>query len=122
MGYRSEVSLTIKKTDFNKLTEEVKQSTNEMVKYMFNNAQKFVCDEYITLYWNWVKWYEDFGEIRFFEDFYQNLENYHFIRIGEDNCDVQEDYNGEYIGYADICRGIIVSGDKSVITVDCAYS
>ena len=44
-------------------------------------------DEYVTFYWEWVKWYDDYEEIQFITAFYRNLAEYSFKRIGEDTSD-----------------------------------
>lgn len=93
-----------------------------MAKWMFNKAEKFISDDCITLYWEWVKWYEEFEEIQFFEKFYQKLENYAFIRVGEDNDDIYEDYRGEYIDMATVIREIVIYGNEFDRKVDCKYS
>lgn len=49
MGYRSDVSLTIEKPDFDKLLEEI-NSSDHYVKQMFNSAKKLVCGSFVTLY------------------------------------------------------------------------
>lgn len=122
MGYRSDVSLTITEEDFERLISEVKQSASEIVKWVFNKAKKFISDDCVTLYWEWLKWDEGFDEIQFFENFYQVLDNYHFIRIGEDVDDNYEDFRGEYMGFATVVREIVVDGNEFNSKVDCKCS
>ena len=118
MGYRSDVSLTIEQSDFNKLLEQV-ENANEEIKWLFNLASKFVSESYITLYWEWVKWYEEFEEIEFFETFYKNLDHYKFIRIGENAEDNYEDYRGDYINCASMERSICCDGKEFDCKVNC---
>lgn len=118
MGYRSDVSLTIEQSDFNKLLEQV-ENANENIKWFFNLASKFVSEEYITLYWEWVKWYEGFEEVEFFEKFYQKLDHYKFIRLGEDVGDNYEDYRGDYIDCASMERSICCDGKEFDCKVIC---
>lgn len=122
MGYRSDVSLTIEKKDFEKLVNKVRQSANKNVKWMFNYAKKFVSDDCetdcITLYWEQAKWYENFEEVQFFERFYKNLNNYHFVRIGDEDEDICVRSFGNEIGHVAICRRIVVDGHEFDAKVD----
>ena len=118
MGYRSDVSLTIEKPDFDKLLEQV-QSSNDNIKWMFNTAKKLIHGQLVTLYWEWVKWYEEFEEIEFFETFYKNLDHYKFIRIGENAEDNYEDYRGDYINCASMERSICCDGKEFDCKVNC---
>ena len=88
------------------------ENANEDIKWFFNSANKFASEEYITLYWEWVKWYEEFEEVQFFENFYQNLDHYKFIRIGEDNEDNYEDFRGDYISCTEMERRISCVGNE----------
>lgn len=118
MGYRSDVSLTIEKPDFDKLLEEI-NSSDHYVKQMFNSAKKLVCGSFVTLYWEWVKWYEEFEEVEFFEKFYQKLDHYKFIRLGENEEDNYEDYRGDYIDCANMERSICCDGIEFDCKVNC---
>ena len=118
MGYRSDVSLTIEKPDFDKLLEQV-QSSNDNIKWMFNTAKKLIHGQLVTLYWEWVKWYEEFEEVEFFEKFYQKLDHYKFIRLGEDDNDNYEDFRGDYINSTVMERRIACDGDEFDCKVNC---
>lgn len=118
MGYRSDVSLTIEKPDFDKLLEEINSSDN-YAKQMFNLAKKHICGNFVTLYWEWVKWYEDFEEVIFFEKFYQKLDHYKFIRLGENEEDNYEDYRGDYIDCTNMERSICCDGEEFDCKVNC---
>lgn len=118
MGYRSEVSLTIEKPDFEKLLKEINLA-DHYTKQLFNNAQKIVCGNFVTLHWEWVKWYEDFEEVVFFEKFYQKLDHYKFIRLGENDEDNYEDFRGDYIDCASMERSIYCDGKEFDYKIKC---
>lgn len=93
MGYRSDVALTLRKKDALELIKQAKEN---------NAVRPFMCmahvadqDEYVTFYWEWVKWYDDYEEIQFITALYRNLDEYSFKRIGEDNSDIEEEWNGD---------------------------
>ena len=96
MGYDSEVSLTLKKADALELIRKAKEDES--------NAQSLIAaadsiidqDQYVTFYWNWVKWYDTFSSVQFITDFYHGLDEYSFKRVGEDYGDVEIDWNGDH--------------------------
>jgi hypothetical protein len=102
MGYRSEVALTMKKEDVLELLKQaMAQSDN-------GSAQNFLCYDkildhqngYASLYWDWVKWYEDYPEIAFVTQFYNDIvekgNDVSFKRIGEDNNDYESAWSGDW--------------------------
>lgn len=93
MGYRSDVALTLRKEDALELIKQAKE--NETVRPFMRMAHTIDQNEYVTFHWEWVKWYDDFEDIRFIAGFYRNLEEYSFKRIGEDNSDIEEEWNGD---------------------------
>lgn len=93
MGYYSDVALTLRKEDALELIKQAKE--NEKVwPYMY---MAYIADqnEYVTFYWEWIKWYDDYEGIQFITAFYRNLAEYSFKRIGEDNSDIEEEWNGD---------------------------
>jgi hypothetical protein len=105
MGYRSEVALTMKKEDVLELLKQaMAQSDN-------GSAQNFLCYDkildhqngYASLYWDWVKWYEDYPEIAFVTQFYNDIvekgNDVSFKRIGEDNNDYESAWSGDWDVY-----------------------
>ena len=93
MGYYSSVALTLRKEDALELIKQTKE--NETVWSLMRMAHTVDQNEYITFHWEWVKWYDDFEDIQFITGFYRNLEEYSFKRIGEDNSDIEEEWNGD---------------------------
>ena len=96
MGYYSEVSLTLKKADALELIRKAKEDES--------NAQSLIAaadsiidqDQYVTFYWNWVKWSTAFSSVQFITDFYHGLDEYSFKRVGENYGDIEIDWNGDY--------------------------
>lgn len=106
MGYYSEVGICIKKEDFNKLKEKAEAQKKNIVlnflaaAYTFENS-----DNTISIKWECIKWYSDFEEVKYIEDFLLELRTqqkpYHFIRIGENpgDVDIENYYGDEYKDY-----------------------
>lgn len=93
MGYRSDVALTLRKGDVLELIKQAKG--NETVRPFMCMAHVVDQSEYVTFYWEWVKWYDDYEEIQFITAFYRNLDEYSFKRIGEDTSDIEEEWDGD---------------------------
>jgi CRISPR/Cas system endoribonuclease Cas6 (RAMP superfamily) len=49
--------------------------------------------EYVYFGWDWVKWYPSHNDINFIENFITDLDEVHFVRIGEEKTDIEEIYN-----------------------------
>jgi acyl carrier protein phosphodiesterase len=82
MGYRSEVAIAIIK-DY---------ATEELLNLLADADEK---KESYTTYlfkYDWVKWYEDFPEIRRIMEILEGINSKHwgFIRLGEDYGDMEE--------------------------------
>lgn len=96
MGYYSEVSLTLKKADALELIRKAKEDES--------NAQSLIAaadsiidqDQYVTFYWNWVKWYDTSSSVQFITGFYHSVDEYSFKRVGEGCGDIEIDWNGDY--------------------------
>jgi hypothetical protein len=90
MGYRSSVSLVLKKGAFANFVGQYPDSARELIEWTdhFRRSQGD-----IFLYWNDVKWYKDsYKPISDLQDFMDGLEwgDYQFIRIGEELADNEE--------------------------------
>lgn len=105
MGYRSDVAVMItaeNKENFKKYLEELKNDPllKQLVSYgkMADNGR-----DGIRLNWESIKWYDTFGtfpEINAFEEWLDKIvedeeTSYHFVRIGEDLEDVEENIEGD---------------------------
>jgi len=113
MGYRSDVSLTIRTSDFCTLVEKAQ---NENAYGFLKEAEIFQKEKYTTLYWNWIKWYDSYPEIRLIESFMQDIPHY-FHRLGEEDCDYEYSENIGVYGdeHYDMyeCTGLIREIDVS---------
>lgn len=99
MGYYSEVKIAMRESDYIELLNRVNYYTNKDVLSIFvkdmcstktvtNNGQKVV-----ILHWDWVKWYQEFKEVQYIEEYIAELNEqckpYKFVRIGEDSSDIE---------------------------------
>lgn len=70
MGYRSEVTLTMYEKDFQEMIQKAKsESPDVALPFITKWARLYKNDSIITLFWDWVKWYEGFEDVGFVEDF-----------------------------------------------------
>lgn len=94
MGYYSEVALTMKTADIEELMRRAKAEckiASDILKIADMHTHG---GEYTTLHWDYVKWDDDCMPYSFISDFYQDVNEYHFIRCGEESGDIEEDYSG----------------------------
>lgn len=100
MGYRSEVGLCLTSNAKQKLAdalESLQETNNEnykIVNSLFDGAVKREDKESgaVAYYWDAVKWYPDYEDVGFIEAFIRDLadiDDYYFLRIGEDNDDTE---------------------------------
>lgn len=100
MGYRSNVAITLYKKDFESLVKKAAGKTNyelDLIKsatlYEKSNEKYSI----ITMVWNYIKWYDDYEDVEFIMSFIRgNNTQYHFIRIGEEPGDIEEESNEEH--------------------------
>lgn len=95
MGYRSEVAILINDAGYDCMCfqlEELEPSVRIDVVSLIDEMEREYGNN-IMLYEEWVKWYEDFPEVRFMEDMLEVLEcsnlPYVFLRIGENLEDIE---------------------------------
>lgn len=102
MGYYSNVAITMKKENYEKMIEEMRGKDDDRFNWLLNEMilhEKPDCD-YIQIEINSIKWYESsperFPEIDFVMKYLYRLEGngetYHIARIGEDPADFETDY------------------------------
>lgn len=99
MGYYSEVKIAMRESDYIELLNRVDYYTNKdslsifvkdmcSAKTVVNNGQKVV-----ILHWDWVKWYQEFKEVQYIEEYLAELNEqykpYKFVRIGEESNDIE---------------------------------
>lgn len=100
MGYRSDVALAVKKQDFVKLKEEIDKIRDaEERDYIstFLTKDPLITERsidnkvYIILQWQNIKWYDDYPEIIFLNDFLKDKQ-YDLLIIGEAIGDIEVHY------------------------------
>lgn len=95
MGYRSEVALCLDKNGKSALKEKLEEAnkeTQKIARELLAQSDKHLADSENSSelwFWDWIKWYPDYPEIRFMENLLDQMdtENFLFIRIGEDSDD-----------------------------------
>ena len=99
MGYYSEVALTMKTADVEELMRRAKAEC-EGAFYLLEIADIYTHGgEYTTLHWGTIKWNNCYDGVSYIRDFYLDTDEYHFIRCGEENGDIQENYS-------DVCDAV----------------
>lgn len=107
MGYRSEVAIKIYGTEeemtevkavYDKLYNELDAETKESVDFLMGDNNGF-SESGFLFYAEYIKWYDGFGHIEFFKEFFNEGDDSgasrEFIRIGEENDDIETDYIGD---------------------------
>lgn len=94
MGYRSEVAIKCEEKAYEKLMETC-HNVNFMPDEIFKDEEDYI------LRWDWIKWNQDYDYIMAIESVLDTFDNlyaygdgipgyaYKFMRIGEDDCDVE---------------------------------
>ena len=123
MGYRSEVGVLItvpNRVNSNKLVEKIARIYGDYFKQDFSVKQFKEDDiEFISLHCDWIKWYESFRDVGKFMKFIRSWEDHyktggvHYVRIGEDQCDVDDECFGEPAKYIELVRYMEVDGLES---------
>ena len=98
MGYRSDVAIALSKEAAALLKARLEAATPDE-RYLLDNADLHDTDEESgdeLWRWHYVKFYEEFREVAFINNFLQELDpsNYLFIRVGEtyDDIEIRGDY------------------------------
>lgn len=94
MGY-SDVSITMKKEDYDKFTVEIikaEDKVKETLVRLLKNAKILHNTEYdfVTIGFTWIKWYEHFDYVCFISNFLAGLDNYLINIIGENYDGIEE--------------------------------
>ena len=115
MGYRSEVGMILSAESYELLVCELEKERVDRI-LNNNNPDKFsstidLLDEMendgasnlpenstdIIFYYSWIKWYDSYDEVQFVERMLDMMEErdlaYSFLRIGEENQDIDARYN-----------------------------
>ena len=98
MGYRSEVKIAMKLSDYEEMINRLEYYTNkDSIKYFIEMCSvKNVISEgekVVILYWDWIKWYPEYKEVEYIENYLTELAEqskpYKFVRIGEESTDIE---------------------------------
>ena len=100
MGYRSNVYIAMTKTRYKDMIAEALCSKEDDLEKLFIYPDKIHYDDYsniIAFEIYDVKWYNEYSEVNFVENFVFNSEDgYSFVRIGEEFEDVDHQSDGGY--------------------------
>lgn len=114
MGYRSDVAIAMKKSDYDVMLQrakELEENSEDVCDFIEEGYKQAIPndkhqpenpDDFVYLFWEWVKWYtrdpEYFPEVTFIDDFLSEIDEYDFVRIGEEEDDTETIYNsGSYL-------------------------
>ena len=99
MGYRSEVAIKCEEKAF-EMFKEVCRKVNYLPDKIYKEGNEYI------LYWDWTKWYEDFDWIQAIISVMDRLDKlndsksdkdtgygYKFLRLGEDDTDIETRQN-----------------------------
>lgn len=98
MGYRSDVAIALAKEAVQKLKialTNADEDKSKAARRLLAHPDKHLCDSDTGAeLWSWqaVKWYADYPDVSFIENFIANTagyDNYRFVRIGEDWDDAE---------------------------------
>ena len=121
MGYYSEVSLTLKKADALELIRKAQGEESDTQSLIAAADSIIDQDQYVTFYWNWVKWSTACSSVQFITDFYHGLDEYSFKRVGEDYGDIEIDWYGDHSDInelSDVCQCIETTPGKPLYLPD----
>ena len=121
MGYYSEVALTLKKADALELIRKAQGEENDAQSLIAAADSIIDQDQYVTFYWNWVKWSTACSSVQFIADFYHGLDEYSFKRVGEDYGDIEIDWYGDRSDInelSDVCQCIETTPGKPLYLPD----
>lgn len=119
MGYRSEVGIALYTKDYKTMLKRVKELKKNKESYeLIKNADRYSADngKITILYFSDVKWYADFKEVQWIENFIKKVQSV-FIRIGEELDDNEETvYNEGYdlLEYCFLTRIVDIAGEKQL--------
>ena len=98
MGYRSEVSLELKKETNDLFQALYAQKFPEDIEFLSSSIEKET-DKATLYFWDHIKWYDTYPEVSFITKFISELDenDYRFVRLGEEYEDNETDgYSEEF--------------------------
>lgn len=100
MSYYSGVALTLNKTNALALIRKAKGDESD-AESLIAAAQIVDHNNYVTFYWDQVRWDHTLPSVRFIDNCCDDVDEYSFKRVGEDSGDIEIDWGGDY---SDICE------------------
>ena len=96
MGYRSDVRIKLRETDYNVMvekapTEDIKNAleySNILDKRNLTDSKNNT-ELFVLLEWNDVKWYDSYDDVAYIMNFIRDLPCYAFTIIGEEDGDIE---------------------------------
>lgn len=89
MGYYSEVAIAMWQDDLKEMFALASSKDNAL--NLLKNAEIRESGNKSVIYWNSVKWYDGYDEVKFIRSFLkQNNKEYYFVRVGEEIGDIEE--------------------------------
>ena len=107
MGYYSDVMISMKKKDYDEMILEIEKSDFSepekrwILENLFRNSSPLYpvesefFNEYVLLSFYGIKWYDDVRSLEFVKNYIFNLNEFQFIRIGENYDDFEEKIEGD---------------------------
>ena len=105
MGYRSDVRIRLTKKDYEKMKAQFEKEVVDIVGFnlfdeknlnVYKELKNFSCwkmtddgedieetHDCVFFGWNWVKWYDNYADVKFIMEFLDECDQYAFCRIGE---------------------------------------
>ena len=100
MGYYSDVGLALRKKDYQAMLDGISDFTpsrddrniiKDFILGAYKNEVERGGETIVVCQWDGVRWYEDEPAVEYITDFYLNkLEDFEFMRVGDDLGDVDE--------------------------------
>lgn len=97
MGYRSHVMLELAKEQNDIFQALYVSKFPDDSEWLFSCIENY--DDEATLYnFDYIKWYDTYPEVAFVEHFLNTIDGseFHFVRVGEEPEDTEEDGYSEY--------------------------
>lgn len=89
MGYYSEVAIAMWQDDLKEMFALASSKDNAL--NLLKNAEIRESGNKSVIYWNSVKWYDGYDDVKFIRSFLeQNNKEYYFVRVGEEIGDIEE--------------------------------
>lgn len=107
MSYYSDVMISMKKKDYDEMISEIEKADFSepekkwILENLFRNSaplypvESEFFNEYVLLSFYEIKWYDDVRSIEFVKNYIFNLNDFQFMRIGEDYDDFERVEKGD---------------------------